>query len=811
MATTTIGLEGLFCAACVGRAERVLGKLPGVTGVSVSLAREEARIESEAPVDLQTAGEALGRAGYGLRQLSTQLSSEGMSCASCVARVEKLALAEPGVISVSAIFSDGLITLRHADEAGLIARLQTRLAAAGYPAVLAESEDPAARQAARERDLARRARLAALLTLPVFVTEMGGHMIPAFHHWLHAVIDIQALWWMQAGLTAAVLLGPGRMFLTRGVPALLRLAPDMNSLVALGTLSAFVYSLVVLIAPGLLPEAAQVVYFEAAAVIVTLILLGRWLEARARGQTGGAIRELMALQPDVALIEGPEGPVERPSAALSAGEILLVRPGERLAADGVILSGRSHIDESMLTGEPLPVAREAGAEVTGGTINGSGALRVEITRAGASSRLAQIVAMVGEAQAGKLPIQGLVDRVTGVFVPVVMAIAALSVLAWLMLTGEVAEALVAGVSVLIVACPCAMGLATPVSIMVGTGRAARLGVLFRKGEALQRLASVQALAFDKTGTLTEGRPELVELVPLAGEDPDRLLALAAAAEALSEHHIAKAVRRAAEARGLLAEPAAEMETLPGRGLRAMVGGQMVRLGHEAFLSDEGVSGGTELLAQRPDARAAGQSLLLMALGSRAVALLIVADPVRAGSAAAVAALHGQGLRVRMISGDAQATAEAVGRSLGISEVMGGALPQDKLAAIQASPATAFVGDGINDAPVLAAADVGIAMGGGTDVAIEAADVVLVGSDPRAVVTALEISRATMRNIKENLFWAFAYNTALIPVAAGVLWPLWGIRLSPVLAAAAMALSSVFVISNALRLRRAGRAAVEIRG
>lgn len=809
MAAITLGLDGLFCAACVGRAERILTRLPGVTGVTVSLASEEARVETEGALDLQAAATALGRAGYGLREVTTRLTAEAMSCASCVARVEKLALAEPGVTSARADFSTGEIRLRHIEVSGLITRLQERLAKAGYPAMLAEVSDPALRQAAHEADLKGRALTAALLTLPVFVTEMGGHMLPAFHHWLHGLIDPWWLWLMQAVLTAAVLLGPGRMFLSRGLPALARLAPDMNSLVALGTLSAFFYSLVVLIAPDLLSEAAQVVYFEAAAVIVTLILLGRWLEARARGRTGGAIRELMALQPDEALIEGPEGPVTRRSADLRAGDILLVRPGERLAADGVILSGRSHLDESMLTGEPLPVAREAGAEVTGGTINGSGALRVEITRAGEASRLAQIVAMVGEAQAGKLPIQGLVDRVTGIFVPIVMAIAAVTVLAWLLLSGDVAEALVAGVSVLIVACPCAMGLATPVSIMVGTGRAARLGVLFRRGEALQRLSAVRVVAFDKTGTLTEGRPDLVELLPAAGENADDLLALAASAEALSEHHIAKAILRAARARGLSVTPAQGMETMAGRGIRAAVDGRILRLGHEGFLREEGVSGVEALMALRPGARASGQSLLLMAVDDRAVALLIVADPARPGAAAAVAALQRDGLKVQMISGDAPATAEAVGRSLGIEEVTGGALPQDKLAAIEGVKGCAFVGDGINDAPVLAAADVGIAMGSGTDVAIEAADVVLVGNDPRAVVTAVEVSRATMRNIRQNLFWAFAYNTALIPVAAGILWPLWGIRMSPVLAAAAMALSSVFVITNALRLRRAGRPAAQI--
>lgn len=810
MTVTVLGLEGLHCAACVGRAERVLARLPGVTAAEVNLASATARVTTEGPVDLAATAAALSRAGYGLRHSTLRLQSDAMTCASCVARVERLIRAEPEVRSVSANFATGSITVEHAGDSALTARLLGRLAKAGYPAeALEDGAEATARQHAQETALRSRLVLAAVLTAPVFVLEMGGHMWPAFHHWLHGLVETRTLWALQAVLTALVLAGPGRIFLSRGLPALWRRAPDMNSLVALGTLSAFGYSLVVLLWPGLLPEPARVVYFEAAAVIVTLILLGRWLEARARGQTGAAIRALVALQPDEAMIETPEGPVLRPASQLQAGQILLVRPGERLAADGLILSGESRIDESMLTGEPVPVLRSPGDAVTGGTLNGTGALRLEITGAGAESRLAQIVAMVGEAQAGKLPIQAMVDRVTAVFVPVVMGLAALAVLAWLVFSGDLAEAVVAGVSVLIVACPCAMGLATPVSIMVGTGRAAGLGVLFRRGEALQRLAGVRGIAFDKTGTLTAGRPELVALIPVPGEDADALLALAARAEAQSEHHIARAVLRAAEAKGLALPPAEQVQTRPGLGLVAQMDGVQVLLGNEALMAGAGVQGLEALAPELARRSAEGLSALYMARDGQAVAVLVVADPLKPGAAPAVAALRAMGLKLRMISGDAEATARAVGAQIGISNVLGSALPEEKLQAISGAGDIAFVGDGINDAPVLAAASVGIAMGEGTDVAIEAADVVLVSGDPRGVVTALEISRATLRNIRQNLFWAFAYNAALIPVAAGLLYPLWGLRLSPVMAAAAMALSSVFVISNALRLRRAGRAPGQI--
>ena len=799
MTTTTLEIDGLHCAACVGRAEKVLARVPGVQSATVNLAQNTARIGFDGPPDLAAVEAALQKAGYGLRHEVTRLALDGMTCASCVSRVERVLTALPGVEGATANLADMTATVRHIAAPDAVPAMIAALTRAGYPAEPAR-DARADRQAAEEAALKARVLWAGALTLPVFVLEMGGHLVPSFHHWVLHTIGQGPSWTVQAVLTTAVLAGPGRVFLTRGVPALLRAAPDMNSLVALGTLAAWAWSMLVWLVPQAVPEPSRAVYFEAAAVIVTLILLGRWLEARARGRTGAAIRRLVALQPDVALVETAEGPVERSAAALQPGDVLVLRPGARAAADGEVLSGTSWIDESMITGEPVPVAKAPGDPVTGGTVNGNGALRVRVTRAGADTRLAQIVRMVGEAQGAKLPIQALVDKVTAVFVPVVMAVALLAVAVWLALGGTLAQALVAGVSVLIVACPCAMGLATPTSILVGTGRAAELGVLFRKGEALQRLASVQGVAFDKTGTLTAGHPALTDVVPAGGWAEPRLLALAASVEAQSEHPVAHAIRSAAAARGLAVPVAEGVQAVPGQGVSGTVEGARVVLGNARAMAAHGIAA-DEAAAEALAAR--GRTVLHMAVDGAPAALLAVADPVKPGAAPAVATLQGMGLSVTMISGDSPATAQAVARDIGIAHVVAGVPPEGKVAALQTLGPVAFVGDGINDAPALAAAEVGLAVAQGTDVAIEAADVVLSTGDPRAAATAVALARATMRNIRENLFWAFAYNTALIPVAAGVLAP-WGITLSPMLAAGAMALSSVFVLGNALRLRGAGR-------
>ncbi len=585
----------------------------------------------------------------------------------------------------------------------------------------------------------------------------------------------------------------------------------MNALVALGTAAAWTYSVVALFAPGLLPPGTRAVYFESAAVIATLILLGRWLEARARGRTGAAIEKLVGLRPDTARVERGGAVMERPVDEIVVGDRVLVRPGERIAVDGVVREGHSYVDESMITGEPVPVEKRAAAEVVGGTLNGQGALVLEATRVGAETMLARIVRMVEDAQGAKLPIQAAVDRVTGWFVPAVITAAAVTVAAWLVWGPDPALglALVAGVSVLIIACPCAMGLATPTSIMVGTGRAAELGVLFRRGDALQTLAGVRTVAFDKTGTLTEGRPELTGLHLSPQAEEDEVLRLVGAVEALSEHPVAGAVVRAARQRGLDLPAAEAFEALAGLGARARVEGHEVLVGADRLMTREGVGVGDLAL---PAARMAerGQTPLYAAIDGRAVAALAVADPVKASTPAAIDALHAMGIEVAMITGDNTVTAKAIAADLGIDTVVAEVLPDGKVEAVRRlreAGRLAFVGDGINDAPALAEADAGLAVGTGTDIAIEAADVVLVSGDLRAVVDALNVSRATMRNIRQNLFWAFGYNVALIPVAAGVLYPAAGALLSPALAAGAMALSSVFVLTNALRLRRLGPARI----
>ena len=799
------GVEKLSCAGCVGRAERALAEVPGVVAARVNLANHRAEVSVTPDATITDLQAALGRAGYPMRMELVEFDVGNMSCGSCIARVEAALTAQPGVLRASANLTTGRVQadLMDASDAPALARA---LGAAGYPATPVSdtaTPDPQARQAQEARALARRLWLAFALTLPVFIVEMGGHLVPPFHHWLVQNIGQTPLWLGQFILTTLVLAGPGRAFYTSGLPALARAAPDMNSLVAVGTLAAWGFSTVALFAPGLLPDGTQAVYFEAAAVIVTLILLGRWLEARARGRTGAAIARLVGLQPRHARKVQDGAEVEVTLDDIIAGDILRLRPGERLAADGILTSGHALVDESMITGEPLPAAKEQGAKLTGGTLNAGDAFDMRVTATGGQTVLAQIIRMVERAQGAKLPVQALVDKVTLYFVPVIMVVAVLTVAVWLAFGAGLNLALVAGVSVLIIACPCAMGLATPTSVMVGTGRAAELGVLFRKGSALQSLEKVRVVAFDKTGTLTEGRPSLSRVVPVGDMTEARALALAAALERDSDHPIARALRDAAQARNVAVPQADAVKSLTGQGLRGQVDAGNVLLGAERLMQAEGVA--VDALAQAAaEAAQLGETPFFLAVDGAAVALICVADRAREGAAEMIAGLHKRGLQVAMISGDATATAQAVARELGIDHVVAEVMPKAKVAALQelraAHGPVAFVGDGINDAPALAEADVGLAIGSGTDIAVDTADVVLASPRPRAVLAALDVSARTMRNIRQNLFWAFAYNTALVPVAAGVLYPATGLMLSPMLAAAAMALSSVFVLSNALRLR-----------
>ncbi|SPF81231.1 heavy metal translocating P-type ATPase [Pseudoprimorskyibacter insulae] len=792
----------LSCAGCAGRAERALAGTAGVSEASVNIANKMAQVSGSASsADLQ---KALVGAGYPAVEATVRLKINGMSCASCSGRVERALAEVPGVLSASVNLATEMADVTILKGAVETQTLVKTVKASGYEAAL---NTPSAKPQTDEAKTALAALrgktlFAAALTLPVFIAEMGGHLYPPFHMWLHGLIGATPLLLAQFILITLVMIGPGRQFYRIGLPLLTKGAPDMNSLVALGTLAAWGYSTVALFLPSLLPEEGRAVYFESAGVIITLILLGRWLEARAKGRTGDAIRALQTLRPDTARVERDGAIEEIAVEAIAPGDIIHLRPGERIAVDGEVLTGRSYVDESMISGEPLPVEKAEGAALTGGTVNGQSSLTFRATRVGSDTVLARIIAMVEQAQGAKLPIQAVADRVVRIFVPVVMGIAALTVLVWLLFgpSPVLSYALVAGVSVLIIACPCAMGLATPTSIMVGTGRAAQLGVLFRKGDALQRLGESKVIAFDKTGTLTRGTPVLSSHALFGGAAYDDVLQLVASAEDRSEHPIARALV-AANSRPILK---AEVEAVAGHGLKATVDGRTVLIGNVRLMKDAGI----EVDAAQPaldEAASRGETPVLVAIDGALAAALSVADQLKSDAKATIAALQQAGLRVALITGDSKATAKAIASDLGIDDIRAEVLPGDKADAVRQlrdefGPVT-FVGDGINDAPALAEADVGMAMGTGTDIAIEAGDVILSSGDTKSVVNALTVSRHTMRNIRQNLAWAFGYNVVLIPVAAGVLYPAFGLLLSPMLAAGAMALSSVFVVSNALRLRR----------
>ncbi|MEQ8693821.1 MAG: heavy metal translocating P-type ATPase [Gammaproteobacteria bacterium] len=799
----------MTCASCVGRVEKVLRTTPGVADASVNLVTGRATVTLSHSVPRSDLVNAVKAAGYGVPETSVELDVEGMTCASCVSRVEKALARSPGVTHAVVNFATGRASVQAVgglDSAVLVAAV----ADAGYGARLVDrGRDPDTERESRTRELSRLRQslvLAASLSLPIFVLEMGSHLVGTFGLWVDTAIGRQTVLYLSFVLASIVQFGPGLRFYAKGVPALLRAAPDMNSLVVLGTTAAYGYSVVATFAPWLLPEGTVNVYYEAAAVIVTLILLGRYLEVMSKGRTNEAIRRLVGLQPKTARVRRDGIVVEVLLSEVRVGDHVVVRPGDKLPVDGVVFDGASYVDESMISGEPVPIAKTAGAEVIGGTINKNGSFVFTATKIGTDTLLAQIIRMVEQAQGAKLPIQAMVDRVTAWFVPAVIAVAVLTAGVWLAFGPEPALklALVNAVATLIIACPCAMGLATPTSIMVGTGRAAELGILFRKGDALQTLRDASIVALDKTGTLTKGRPELTDMVVARGFDETEVLRLAAAAEAQSEHPIAGAIVAAADLRGVGIAGVSGFEALPGLGIVASVDGRRVQIGADRLMRREGVDY-SEFAAAAAEFADDAKTPLYVAIDGAIAALIAVADPLKASTPAAIAALHELGLKVAMITGDSRRTAEAVARRLGIDEIVAEVLPDGKLEAVKHLRAggrkVAFVGDGINDAPALAEADVGVAIGTGTDVAIETADVVLMSGDLRNVANAIGLSQATIRNIRENLFWAFAYNVILIPVAAGALYPSYGVLLSPIVAAGAMALSSVFVLSNALRLRR----------
>jgi Cu+-exporting ATPase len=750
-------VEGMTCASCVNRITRHLNKVDGVEEAHVNLAAETATVRFDPTrVAVGDLADAVEAAGY-------------------VSRIEQAATAD------------------HESDVGEAAEART------------ERDEAAARHLA---SLRRRLIVAAVLTVPI----LGGLARMTIAPFLPAILSEPLF---QLALATPVQLWAGWPFYAGAWNALRHRATDMNTLIAVGTSAAYLYSVAAIVFPDFFRaaglgggEAGLPLYFDTAAAIITLILLGRFLEARARLHTSDAIRRLIGLAPRTARVVRGDAEVDVPIGEVRPGELLRVRPGESIAVDGVVIDGASGVDESMITGESLPIAKRADDLVIGGTLNTTGSLTFRATRVGADTVLAKIIRLVSEAQGSRAPIQRLADVVTGYFVPAVLGLAALTFVVWFVAGPAPAFnlALLNTVAVLIIACPCALGLATPTSIMVGTGKGAEAGVLFRNAEALERLGSVRVVVLDKTGTLTEGKPRVTDVVRAADAPPEeQILQLVAAAERGSEHPLADAiVRDAVETRGLTLPEATAFEATAGGGIGATVDGIAVLVGRAGFLETAGLEIGS--LREAADALAAdGRTPVFVGLDGRVAAVIAIADTLKAGSVDAVAELHRLGLEVVMLTGDNRRTAEAIARAAGIDRVLADVRPDGKADAVKRLQAegkpVAMVGDGVNDAPALASAEVGVAMGTGTDVAMESAGVTLMSGDLRGLVTAIALSRATMRNIRENLFWAFAYNVVLIPVAMGVLYPFTGILLDPILAAAAMALSSVTVVSNALRLRR----------
>jgi Cu+-exporting ATPase len=779
-------IEGMTCASCVLRVEKALTALPGVESVAVNLATEEVAVRASDAVPAGALADAVRKAGYDVPMRRLELRIEGMTCASCAARVEKALLKIPGVSTASVNLATERATVQTWGSMSF-ATLAAAIDKAGYAAKPVEAA-PAASPSARLPEwwpVLVSALLTVPLVLPMLLQLLG--------------IEWMVDGWIQLALATPVQFWLGARFYRAGWKALRARAGNMDLLIALGTSAAYGLSVYLLWQHA--DHGMPHLYFEASAAVITLVLLGKWLETRAKRQTADAIRALNALRPSSArvLVDGVE--IATPVEQLAVGDVVVIRPGERVPVDGAVVDGRSHVDESLITGESLPVAKAVGDRVTGGSINEEGVLQVRTAAIGAETTLARIIRMVESAQAAKAPIQRIVDRVSAVFVPVVLGIALLTLVGWLFWGGSWEQALISAVAVLVIACPCALGLATPTAIMAGTGVAARRGILIKDAQALELAHAVTAVAFDKTGTLTEGKPSLVAIETAADIGPDEVLALCAALQKNSDHPLAHAVmQKARELRAGVPE-AREAQALPGRGVEATVHGRRLLLGSTRLMHETAAQSGALLLAaQRLEGEGRTVSWLMAREegAARVLGLLAFGDTIKAASHASVARLRSLGIRTVMLTGDNRGSAEAVARELGIDEVHAELLPGDKATVVQRlreqGHVVAMVGDGLNDAPSLVAADVGLSMSTGTDVAMEAAGITLMRGDPRLVADSFDVSRRTYAKIKQGLFWAFAYNVLGIPLAA------FGL-LSPVIAGAAMAFSSVSVVTNALMLRR----------
>ena len=809
-------VTGMSCAACANRVEKALSKTEGVEEANVNFATEKASVSYDpGSVSLKKLVGAVEEAGYGAETARVELGVTGMSCASCVGRVEKALNGVPGVLDVGVNLSSEKASVGYLSGAVKPRDLEHAVEDAGY-GVVGQEEEAAVDAGEREyRKLRSSLFWSAALTALILIGSLP-HML--------GVPSPMPMRWLNFGLLALatpVQFWAGGRFYKGAWGAIKHGQANMNTLVVVGTSAAYLYSLVATVAPQLFAGGRADVYFDTSALIITLILLGRLLEARAKGRTNEAIKKLAGLQAKTARVMRDDEEVDVPVDDVEVGDVVVVRPGEKVPVDGRVVGGESAVDEAMISGEPIPVSKTVGDEVIGATINKSGSFRMKATKVGRDTALAQIIRMVEEAQGTKAPIQRLADRVSGVFVPIVVVVAIITFFVWWTIGPAPAFtfALLNFVAVLIIACPCAMGLATPTSIMVGTGKGAEMGILIKGGETLEGAHKLTTVVLDKTGTLTRGKPELTDVLATNGLPEDELLRLVASAERGSEHPLGEAIVQGARERGIGLTDAEQFEAVAGRGIKVRVDGREVLAGNAALLESEGVAGGG-LVREGEGFAESGKTPMFVAVDGKPVGLVAVADTIKDESRDATERLHDMGLKVAMLTGDNRRTADAIAGELGIDRVLAEVLPQDKVGEVKKLQAegevVAMVGDGINDAPALAQADVGIAIGTGTDVAMEAADLTLISGDVRGVARAIKLSKATIRNIKQNLFWAFAYNVALIPVAAGILYPFFSGGtvpqtlspilgeygfLNPILAAAAMALSSVTVISNALRLRR----------
>jgi Cu+-exporting ATPase len=808
MVNKVLTIEGMTCAACARTVERAAKKLPGVAEANVNLATEKLTVSfNDGELTVRTIQDAVERAGYkALTQTSSRVFTiQGMTCAACARTVERAAKKLPGVAEASVNLATEKLNISFDPELLTAALIKGAVTRAGYQAMEeADETDPEGKKRGEILALRNRFLFSALFAFPLLVIAMLPMILEAFGIMLPGFLNTMR-YPRQFALIQFFLCTPviiiGRRYYTAGFRNLVKRSPNMDSLIAIGTSAAYLYSFYGVYQIFVNGNVDYELYFEGAAVILALITLGKYMEAVSKGKTSEAIKKLMGLAPKQAAVIRDGAEILVPIGEVEAGDLVVVRPGEKFPVDGVVVEGLSAVDESMLTGESIPVEKKAGDTVIGASLNRNGSLKYRAVRVGKDTALAQIIRLVEDAQGSKAPIARLADIISGYFVPVVIALALTGAGAWYLSGETFSFSVTILISVLVIACPCALGLATPTAIMVGTGKGAQYGVLIKSGAALETAHKINMVVLDKTGTITEGKPRLTDLLPLGNISEKELLRIAASGEKGSEHPLGEAIVRAAEEQGLDFLPVEQFRAIPGRGIRALIEGKMVLLGNQKLMEEEGIPPETAA-AQRLAEE--GKTPMYAAVDGRLAGIFAVADTVKPTSAEAVARFHRLGAQVAMITGDNRRTAEAIAKEVGIDTVLAEVLPEDKAAEVKkfqaAGKRTAMVGDGINDAPALAQADVGMAIGSGTDVAMESADIVLLKSDLRDAATAIELSRKTIVNIKQNLFWAFAYNTLGIPVAMGLLYVFGGPLLNPVIAALAMSMSSVSVLSNALRLR-----------